>query len=263
MDAIAKCAVVVRGNIVAAARADVVQGIVRQQCDGPALRRLPGHDRDVRVSRSGRLDQIRTFDRRIHFHEIICAAKRVDWNGPGLHVPAPVENLVRLPAHAPADFRRSKIVHGALDTVGNARCEKFCVIRVRVALENADAGRPGVRVCGRNEYMVGGNAGSLPDQFLGRVHHRARDHATIADHDGEARLAIIEHEAARVQLVVNVRGDPVVEVAIDGHAQSRRDVARGGTGAEWAQCRGGLRLLIWCRGERKHGNKSNEQTKGG
>ena len=65
-----------------------------------------------------------------------------------------------------------------------------------------------------------------------RVHQFARDHATVADGDGEARPAVIQHETASVQLVVNVPGDTVVEVAVDGHAQARCDVARGGAGAE-------------------------------
>jgi hypothetical protein len=82
--------------------------------------------------------------------------------------------------------------------------------------------------------VAGGQAGALLDARFRGVHHLARDHATVADHEREAGRAVIQHEGAGVQFVVDVLGRAVVEVAVDGNAEGRRDVAGGGAGAKRA-----------------------------
>ena len=110
-----------------------------------------------------------------------------------------------------------------------------------------------MRVSGGQEDMLDGNLRLLVGKALRFVIDLARDHATVADDDGELGLAVVEHERTRVQLVVNVRGDAVLHPAVDVHTQARRDVARGRARAEL------FRFLSGARWESER--KQSEGTK--
>jgi len=105
---------------------------------------------------------------------------------------------------------------------------------VRLALEDAGDGRGGVGVRRGDEDALRRDAGRLRRQLLGGVGDLARDHAAVDDHERELRLAVVEHEAAGVQLVVDLRRGGRVPVADDRLAERRRDVARRRAGAELA-----------------------------
>ena len=111
LDAVGEGAVIVSRNVVVLAGADIVQGVVGQQGDGAPVGGLHGNQRDLRVGGPGGLDEVRAGDRRVHSHEVIGAAERIGRNGAGLHYPAAVEHLIRLPADAPGDLRRRKVVN--------------------------------------------------------------------------------------------------------------------------------------------------------
>lgn len=73
----------------------------------------------------------------------------------------------------------------------------------------------------------------------------------IANDEGEARGSVVQNEAARVELVVNVCGRERDEAAHDVAAEVRRDVARGGACSQ--RGRGGRG-----RNERDSGEQSEE-----
>ena len=99
-----------------------------------------------------------------------------------------------------------------------------------------------MRMRGGYQDVVGGQSALFRSPALGGVQDFARNHATVTHHDRQPGLAVIEDKAASVQFIVNVRGQAVVEVAIDGRAQPRGDVAGGCARPELARrARGFLR----------------------
>jgi hypothetical protein len=89
------------------------------------------------------------------------------------------------------------------------------------------------------------------DHLPGGVEDLAGDPHVIADREGQARLAVVQDQAAGVELVVDVAGRRDVEVAHDRLAERRRDVARRRPGAEDAIALGlrvGLGLVLCMEG---------------
>jgi hypothetical protein len=91
------------------------------------------------------------------------------------------------------------------------------------------------------------------NELLGGIEERPRDHATIADSDDEAVLAIVQRQTASVQFVVNVDSGAVIEITVYGNAQSRSDIAGSGTGAELAWTLNGFDFYFGWGGEAGEG----------
>src|ERR1039458_6068469 len=226
-----------------------MQGIVCQQRDRAPFEGLHGNDGDLGVGGAGGLKQVWAFDRRIHSDEVIGAPERIGRNGAGLHSPAPIEDLVRLAARTPGDLGRSQVVDGSRHAIGNARYKELHVLRVRVALEDRRTGCRSMRLRGGYQDVVGGQSALFRSPALGGVQDFARNHATVTHHDRQPGLAVIEDKTAGVQFIVNVRGQAVIEVTVDGRAQPWGDVAGGRARAELARAFGGSCGPARLRGE--------------
>src|SRR5439155_14799793 len=99
--------------------------------------------------------------------------------------------------------------------------------------------------------MIRGQAGLLLNHSFGVVENFARDHAAIDHHKSNSSVAVIEHQAARVQFIVDVCSLMIAEPAIDRNTEPRRNVARCRTGPQllYAPFRGESRL-DWYKKER-------------
>ena len=62
----------------------------------------------------------------------------------------------------------------------------------------------------------GGMPVALLGESLGRVGDFARNHAAIADGEGDVRRAVVEHQAAGVQPIVHRGRLPIGHAAVDG-----------------------------------------------
>ena len=145
------------------------------------------------------------------------------------------------PAGAPADPRRLEVAQGAAHAVGDAlRKEALVFVKRGVEGECIGAAGAGAGVCvgGRHEHVLRRQSRLLVHQPLRLVEDLARDPDAVADHDSHAGSSVVEHQAAGVQLVVDLGGGRRIPAAHDGRAQKRGDVAGRRSGAELA----GLRL---------------------
>ncbi len=92
---------------------------------------------------------------------------------------------------------------------------------------------------GRRKHQVRGWNACIGDKlFLRFVPNITRTREIVRHGKGELRSAIVEHQTAHVQLIMNVlRNRARREVAHDLQAQRRCDVTRGRTGFEdWLSC---------------------------
>ena len=93
-------------------------------------------------------------------------------------------------------------------------------------------------VHGGDQHVGRRNPDLLFDQAARLGTHASLGPQQIEDHQGELRLAVVEHEAPGVQLIVHVgrqRGD---EIADDRPPQRRSDVAHGRAGPKPRRRRG-------------------------
>jgi hypothetical protein len=67
---------------------------------------------------------------------------------------------------------------------------------------------------------------------FGLVENLARDHAAVAEDEGQSVLAIIEYQASRPEFVVDMRSLPIPHTAGDREAEGRGDIALGRAGLE-------------------------------
>ena len=105
-----------------------------------------------------------------------------------------------------------------------------------------------VRMRARHEHPVRRQAGRLGHLPLGIVQHFAADVDVVADDQRDPRRAVVEDEAAGVQLVVDVLGRRwSAEVAHQPVAQPGRDVAGGDPGQEG--------FLVWRLGRGRRGQQ--------
>ena len=81
-------------------------------------------------------------------------------------------------------------------------------------------------------------AGGFIHHLLSFIEDATPDHTTICDDKHELPFAIIEREAAGVEFIMNDGGCAILEATIDGAAKLRRDVAGGGTSAEFSGTEG-------------------------
>ena len=85
-----------------------------------------------------------------------------------------------------------------------------------------------MRVRARDEDVFRGDTGFVGDSLSGFHGNGSVQTKQIANDEGEARVSVIQNEAARVEFVVNVRGRERDEAAHDVATEVRCDVARGG-----------------------------------
>ncbi len=121
-------------------------------------------------------------------------------------------------------------------SVGESPGEELLVFFVGIGLEDADGGRGGMSVGRGHQNVLHGKAALLMNDLFRVVENLAINHAAVRNDDRQFVGAIIEHERARMQLVVQVRADVVVHVAVDGQPHPGRDVAGGCSRAKYGIC---------------------------
>ncbi len=152
---------------------------------------------------------------------------------------------------AETEFRRAERVQSPAHAIRNAPRHKALVVVERLLRRKptgAERAAGGVRVGAGDEHVGGRNAGGLLDEAAGLGAYRSVEAEQVADHEREARTPVVEDEAASVQLVVDVLRGKGGEAADDRRAKWRREVARGGPGAE-SRGRGGGGKAAAGRGE--------------
>ena len=200
---------------------------------------LDGDEADFGIGRAGWFEQVRIACPRIHEHAVL-SAERVRQRSTGLHLPPAVEDLVGLPGGAPAHPRRFEVAQGAAHSIGDALRQEALVFVERSIegewIRTAPAGT-GVGVGGCHQEVLRRQSRLFVHQPLGLVEDLARDSDAVTQHDSEAGLSVVEHQAAGMQLVVDLGGGRRLPAAHDRSAQKRRDVTGRRAGAE----RAGLR----------------------
>src|SRR6185369_16834125 len=131
---------------------------------------------------------------------------------------------------APGEAGGLEVADRAARAVGDPADEELRVVAVERLL--APRARRRVGVGGREEEALGRQAGFLGGEPARLVEHLARDADVVADREDERGLAVVEGEAAGVELVVDLRRGRGAPSADDGLAERRGDVARRGAGAE-------------------------------
>ena len=94
----------------------------------------------------------------------------------------------------------------------------------------AKGARRRVRMRGGDEHALARDAGRFLNQPAGLFTDPAVNANEVNHHEGELRLAVIQHEAAGVEFVMNVRRREVGKPADDRSPDLRGDVARRGPG---------------------------------
>src|SRR5205823_8499915 len=81
---------------------------------------------------------------------------------------------------------------------------------------------------------VGGDAGGFGGDLLGLIEKIAREHATVGDDHGDARRAIVEHDALGEDRIEGFVGNSLFEHSIDDDGEfGGGDVDGGCAGAEF------------------------------
>ena len=150
-------------NMTGLIAADVVQPVVGQQRQWPAVGVPNIEHRHLRINRPGRLEQIGAA-RWIHFHLVAPAAKRIGSNRHRLHKPTPVVYVLRCATEPPANLGRRKMMPRSRDAVGDAPGDKLGVRAIPRLGMNPHHRRSGVRVRGGDENVFRCQAGRLPGQ---------------------------------------------------------------------------------------------------
>ena len=93
LDAVGENGEIVGRDVIGTGPADVVQRVIGQQAQRPALERLQGEEGDLRIDGPGRLEQVRAVAR-VHLG-LVRLAEGIEQLGARLHQPAPAEHLPR------------------------------------------------------------------------------------------------------------------------------------------------------------------------
>ena len=154
---------IIRANMTGLIAADVVQPVVGQHRQRPPVGVPDIEHRHLRINRPGRLEQVGAA-RRIHFHLVAPAAKRIGSNRHRLHEPTPVVYVLRCATEPPANLGRRKMMPRSRDAVGDAASDKLGVRAIPRLGMNPHHRRSGVRVRGGDENVFRCQAGRLPGQ---------------------------------------------------------------------------------------------------
>ena len=145
---------------------------------------------------------------------------------------------------AEGDLRGPQQIGGVAHAIGDAAGDEALVV-IQVAVGEiaarmvAQRAGGGVRVRAGNHHVRGGDARGLLDE-LARLHAHAPVQAEQVAHDeGQARRAIIQHQAAGKELVMHMRGGKREEATDDVGAEGRREVAGRRAGAKLFRLRRG------------------------
>ena len=207
--------------------ADVVEAIVREDGHRRTVEALHREHADLGIHRARGLHAVGVAGTGIHAHLIAGVAEGIGTDTAGLHAPAAVVYLAGERALAPRDARGREILHGAADAVGDAGLHEGLVLRVGIRLKNGGHAAGLVRVCGGDAEVIGFDYAFARESGLRASNDFARNHAAIDHGKAKARVAIVEHEAAHMELVVNIFRLAIGEVAVDGETEPRGDVAGG------------------------------------
>ena len=76
-----------------------------------------------------------------------------------------------------------------------------------------------------NEHVVGRDAATLSNALFHRIHHGARHHGEVAEHERDLPRAVVEHQRLGEEVVMDGIGvGHVTEGAAHGDAQPGRNV---------------------------------------
>ena len=203
------------------------------------------------ISRPGRaIDEVA---RRVHAHDVIRAAERINRDAAGFHVPAPVENFLGHERHAVRHLGEDKVLLSLRNGFGNAFDQLFevgamgGVIAVGAAIL---ARRRGMRVGGGHENAVGAKSGVFGRQCLGTIEVIAADQAVVYDHNGQPRLAVITHNRTSEKRIMRLVREPFAEGANQLHGPD--------LGRDIHLCRAGTKLRQPSGGEQQQGGEQLE-----
>ena len=214
--------------------AHVVQRVVGQQAQRPAVERLDREKRDLGIDGPGRLQQIGAVAR-IHLG-LVRFAEGVEQLGARLQQPPPAEHLPRQVDGAPGDTCRLEVVDRATHSVGNPMGHEPLVLgEFLLGLERIlpSGTHRRVRMRAGHEHPIRRQPGRLGHLPFGLVQHFAADIDVVADDQRDPRGAVVQDEAPRVQFVVDVLGRRrSAEVAHQPIAQPRGDIAGGRPGQQ-------------------------------
>ena len=206
--------------------ADVVQAVVDKQRQRSAVGMLYAHDRQFRIGRSGRLQQIFAGPPWIHPHAIRFPSKRIGRDGPIAHVPAAIEDMLRHRADCPTDPRRSQVCDRSAHSVGDASGHEVAIPLIQVGCMHSDHCRSGVSVRRGDEQVLRRQTRCLTHQLLDVFNDFAANHSQIANGKGNSGPAVVQSKAAYAEFVMDMLGQTAAgDHAAIGRSQRQRDVA--------------------------------------
>ena len=197
--------------------AHVVQRIGGEDRDGPSARLAERDERHRGIGRTGGLHQIFAAGRRVHLHPFDLT-ERAQRHGALAQVPATIEDVLRGLDAAKRDVRGAQEIRRTPHAVRDAAGHKPLVVVERLlkreAARSERRGR-GVGVRARDHYVFRRDGAGFRNESP-RLHtHAAVQPNQIADDEREFRMAVVEHEAACLQLVVDVLRGKRCEAADD------------------------------------------------
>ena len=195
----------------------VVQRKGREGRDGPSARLAERDERHRGIGRTGRLHQIFAAGRRVHPHPFDLT-ERVRRHGALAHEPPTIEDVLRGLYAAKRNVRGAQEIRRTPHAVRDAAGHKPLVVVERLlqreAARSERRGR-GVGVRARDHYVFRRDTAGFRNESP-RLHtHAPVEPKQIADDEREFRVAVVEHEAACLQLVVDVLRGKRCEAADD------------------------------------------------
>ena len=203
------------------AGARVMQPIIGEQRDRPAAGGLHREEIDIGVDRTRGLVPVRMT--RLVRHDPVLLAERICDRLARLEQGAPVEDMLQHLAGAPADPGGLEVVVCTPDAIDDATDhERLVIVGRNAGAHRIGAARTTVRVGGGHHHVGGRDAEGSVKEALGLVKALAAEADPIDHREDQLGRAVIEHEAAHVQLVVDVAG---VRAVLADAAQQGGDVA--------------------------------------
>lgn len=146
---------VIRAQVARAHPTDVVQRIVREQREGPAVGVLHAQDEYFGIDRTGEVTVHRGLGRTpVHLHAVPGDAEQVGVGRIRFDGHAPAEDMLRHGAAAPGHARRSKLVHRQAHRVRETTRQPGAIGGVRFGQMNARHAARAVRVRGGHRNVI-------------------------------------------------------------------------------------------------------------
>ena len=176
-----------------------MHGIICQQRNRPARRRLERQHRQTGVNRTRRTHKIGVLIARVHVRANGQLAKRVVPKAIGPQNPSPAVCVFCVIGHGPSGAGRLETLHGAFNGLHDLPSKKRRVFRIRIRAQRPHHRRGRVAVCGRNEHLVRGNSRALGCGLFYPVKPLTRHHQRINHGDHKTMFTVIQRERASVQ----------------------------------------------------------------